>query len=231
MRKHHRRGKGWANRVVKYDPELPGLRWKSSKWWDSSGGQVGFPHPFSHGNIESTPSRRKVLAPLGWFDELGCSHVWMSAVLRPLGEGELLLTFPHMFLSCELSNQNVTYPELKCGSERWRLCLSSLPCAGPPALDSIREARPWFRSQDFFSSSSPPCLLNFFVSWQLPLRDVLDVERSGKVVWVKCLHLGTVGFEASLESDSVIFYLAMDSLLNKRCGVDERMACITGPVL
>lgn len=65
---------------------------------------------------------------------------------------------------------------------------------------------------------------------QLPLRDVLDVERSGKTVWVKCLHLGTVGFEATLENDSVIFYLAMDSLLNKRCGVQEGDVCIPGPL-
>lgn len=41
VRKYHRHGKGWAHRVVKYDPALPGLRWKTSKWWDSSGGQVG----------------------------------------------------------------------------------------------------------------------------------------------------------------------------------------------
>lgn len=54
---------------------------------------------------------------------------------------------------------------------------------------------------------------------QIPLRDVLDVERRGKVVWIKCLHLGTIGFEASLETDAVIFYLAMDSLLDTRCGV------------
>lgn len=40
VRKYHRHGKGWAHRVVKYDPALPGLRWKTSKWWDSSGGQV-----------------------------------------------------------------------------------------------------------------------------------------------------------------------------------------------
>eukprot|EP00752_Nemacystus_decipiens_P002873 g2674.t1 len=92
VRKYHRHGKGWAHRVVKYDPALPGLRWKTSKWWDSSGGQI-------------------------------------------------------------------------------------------------------------------------------PLRDVLDVERRGKVVWIKCLHLGTIGFEASLETDAVIFYLAMDSLLDTRCGV------------
>ncbi|CAB1105313.1 unnamed protein product [Ectocarpus sp. CCAP 1310/34] len=92
VRKYHRHGKGWAHRIVKYDPNLPGLRWKSSKWWDSGGGQI-------------------------------------------------------------------------------------------------------------------------------PLRDVLDVERRGKVVWVKCLHLGTIGFEASLETDAVVFYLAMDSLLDTRCGV------------
>lgn len=54
---------------------------------------------------------------------------------------------------------------------------------------------------------------------QIPLRDVLDVERRGKVVWIKCLHLGTIGFEASLETDAVIFFLAMDSLLDTRCGV------------
>lgn len=48
---------------------------------------------------------------------------------------------------------------------------------------------------------------------------MLDVERRGKVVWIKCLHLGTIGFEASLETDAVIFYLAMDSLLDTRCGV------------
>lgn len=54
---------------------------------------------------------------------------------------------------------------------------------------------------------------------QIPLGDVLDVERRGKVVWIKCLHLGTIGFEASLETDAVIFYLAMDSLLDTRCGV------------
>ena len=60
------------------------------------------------------------------------------------------------------------------------------------------------------------------VRWtQIPLRDVLDVERRSKVVWIKCLHLGTVGFEASLETDAVIFYLAMDSLLDRRCGVDD----------
>ncbi|CAM9829212.1 unnamed protein product [Laminaria digitata] len=94
VRKYHRHGKGWAHRVVKYDPSLPGLRWKTSKWWDSGGGQI-------------------------------------------------------------------------------------------------------------------------------PLGDVLDVERRGKVVWIKCLHLGTVGFEASLETDAVIFYLAIDSLLDKRCGVDD----------
>lgn len=40
VRKYHRHGKGWAHRIVKYDPTLPGLRWKSSKWWDSGGGQV-----------------------------------------------------------------------------------------------------------------------------------------------------------------------------------------------
>lgn len=39
------------------------------------------------------------------------------------------------------------------------------------------------------------------------------------MVWIKCLHLGTIGFEASLETDAVIFYLAMDSLLDTRCGV------------
>ncbi|CAM9103450.1 unnamed protein product [Ascophyllum nodosum] len=94
VRKYHRRGKGWAHRVVKYDSSLPGLRWKSNKWWDAGGGQI-------------------------------------------------------------------------------------------------------------------------------PLRDVLDVERRSKVVWIKCLHLGTVGFEASLETDAVIFYLAMDSLLDRRCGVDD----------
>ncbi|CAN0113891.1 unnamed protein product [Ectocarpus sp. 12 AP-2014] len=94
VRKYHRHGKGWAHRIVKYDPTLPGLRWKSSKWWDSGGGQI-------------------------------------------------------------------------------------------------------------------------------PLRDVLDVERRGKVVWVKCLHLGTIGFEASLETDAVVFYLAMDSLLDTRCGVSH----------
>eukprot|EP00904_Undaria_pinnatifida_P001613 jgi/Undpi1/11452/HiC_scaffold_30.g13749.m1 len=94
VRKYHRHGKGWAHRVVKYDPTLPGLRWKTSKWWDSGGGQI-------------------------------------------------------------------------------------------------------------------------------PLGDVLDVERRGKVVWIKCLHLGTVGFEASLETDAVIFYLAIDSLLDKRCGVED----------
>lgn len=49
------------------------------------------------------------------------------------------------------------------------------------------------------------------------MRDVLDVERRGKVVWIKCLHLGTVGLEASLETDAVIFYLAMDALLDTRC--------------
>ncbi|CAN0162945.1 unnamed protein product, partial [Hapterophycus canaliculatus] len=91
VRKYHRNAKGWAHRVVKYDPSLPGLRWKSSKWWDSGGGQ------------------------------------------------------------------------------------------------------------------------------QIPMRDVLDVERRGKVVWIKCLHLGTVGLEASLETDAVIFYLAMDALLDTRC--------------
>ncbi|CAM9202566.1 unnamed protein product [Scytosiphon promiscuus] len=90
VRKYHRNAKGWAHRVVKYDPSLPGLRWKSSKWWDSGGGQI-------------------------------------------------------------------------------------------------------------------------------PMRDVLDVERRGKVVWIKCLHLGTVGLEASLETDAVIFYLAMDALLDTRC--------------
>ncbi|CAM9907009.1 unnamed protein product [Ectocarpus fasciculatus] len=94
VRKYHRHGKGWAHRIVKYDPTLPGLRWKSSKWWDSGGGQI-------------------------------------------------------------------------------------------------------------------------------PLRDVLDVERRGKVVWIKCLHLGTIGFEASLETDAVVFYLAMDSLLDTRCGVSN----------
>ncbi|CAM9948030.1 unnamed protein product [Ectocarpus sp. 6 AP-2014] len=94
VRKYHRHGKGWAHRIVKYDPTLPGLRWKSNKWWDSGGGQI-------------------------------------------------------------------------------------------------------------------------------PLRDVLDVERRGKVVWVKCLHLGTIGFEASLETDAVVFYLAMDSLLDTRCGVSN----------
>ncbi|CAM9374620.1 unnamed protein product [Sphacelaria rigidula] len=104
VRKHHRRGRGWAHRVVKYDPALPGLRWKSSKWWDSSGGEV-------------------------------------------------------------------------------------------------------------------------------PLRDVLDVERRFKTVWIKCLHLGTVGFEATLEDDAVIFYLAMDSLLSKRCGVIEGEVCIPGPLV
>lgn len=40
VRKYHRRGKGWAHRVVKYDPALPGLRWKTSKWWGAGGGQV-----------------------------------------------------------------------------------------------------------------------------------------------------------------------------------------------
>lgn len=40
VRKYHRNGKGWAHRVVTYDPALPGLRWKTSKWWDSAGGQV-----------------------------------------------------------------------------------------------------------------------------------------------------------------------------------------------
>lgn len=49
------------------------------------------------------------------------------------------------------------------------------------------------------------------------MRDVLDVERRGKVVWIKCLHLGTIGLEASLETDAVIFYLAMDALLDTRC--------------
>ncbi|CAM9923725.1 unnamed protein product, partial [Ectocarpus sp. 13 AM-2016] len=84
VRKYHRHGKGWAHRIVKYDPTLPGLRWKSSKWWDSGGGQVR--------------------------------------------------------------------------------CLAINPV---------------------------------------------------------CLHLGTIGFEASLETDAVVFYLAMDSLLDTRCGVSH----------
>ena len=66
-------------------------------------------------------------------------------------------------------------------------------------------------------NSSPRCPTHS----QIPLGDVLDVERRGKVVWIKCLHLGTVGFEASLETDAVIFYLAIDSLLDKRCGVED----------
>ncbi|CAM9916611.1 unnamed protein product [Pylaiella littoralis] len=94
VRKYHRRGNGWAHRVVKYDPVLPGLRWRTSKWWGAGGGQI-------------------------------------------------------------------------------------------------------------------------------PLGDVLDVERRGKVVWIKCLHLGTIALEASLETDAVIFYLAMDSLLDARCGVSN----------
>lgn len=41
------------------------------------------------------------------------------------------------------------------------------------------------------------------------------------MVWIKCLHLGTIGFEASLETDAVVFYLAMDSLLDTRCGISN----------
>lgn len=63
--------------------------------------------------------------------------------------------------------------------------------------------------------NQPPCALET----QIPLQDVLDVERKGRLVWIKCLHLGTIGFEPSLETDAVIFYLAMDSLLDTRCGV------------
>lgn len=66
---------------------------------------------------------------------------------------------------------------------------------------------------------------------KVPLRDILDVERRFKTVWIKCLHLGTVGFEATLEDDAVIFYLAMDSLLSKRCGVVEGEVCIPGPLI
>ncbi|CAM9753188.1 unnamed protein product, partial [Choristocarpus tenellus] len=54
---------------------------------------------------------------------------------------------------------------------------------------------------------------------KVPLGDILDVERSGSVVWLKCLHLGTVGFEANLPGDSEIFYYAMDALLDLRCSL------------
>ncbi|CAM9417432.1 unnamed protein product [Discosporangium mesarthrocarpum] len=53
---------------------------------------------------------------------------------------------------------------------------------------------------------------------QVPLHDILEVERCGRVVWVKCLHLGNIGFEVSLEVDADIFYTAMDSLIDLRCG-------------
>ncbi|CAM9281200.1 unnamed protein product, partial [Phaeothamnion confervicola] len=44
------------------------------------------------------------------------------------------------------------------------------------------DTRKWWRSRSFGA---------------IPLRDVLDVERLERVVWVKCLHLGNLGLEAS----------------------------------
>jgi hypothetical protein len=58
----------------------------------------------------------------------------------------------------------------------------------------------------------------FLRTERIPLRDVLDVEQDGNIVWVKTLHLGKIGIETTFEKDATVIYHALDALLDERVG-------------
>jgi hypothetical protein len=53
------------------------------------------------------------------------------------------------------------------------------------------------------------------------LRDVLDVEQDGNIVWVKTLHLGKIGIETTFEKDATIISVPLMPYLMKEWEVQQ----------
>eukprot|EP00611_Tribonema_gayanum_P022251 TRINITY_DN442_c0_g1_i1.p1 TRINITY_DN442_c0_g1~~TRINITY_DN442_c0_g1_i1.p1 ORF type:complete len:184 (-),score=31.66 TRINITY_DN442_c0_g1_i1:287-838(-) len=49
----------------------------------------------------------------------------------------------------------------------------------------------------------------------VPLRDVLDIERHGRLLWVKTLHMGEFGFEVEHAAEAEVIFSALNALLDE----------------